>query len=496
VKKYLAAIVILAALILTASGADAAGEQNKKSGGAWFDWVLKKEAPPKKEKIDVKTIEVRKKAAIVQKEKEKSAVTKTKEMIFGVAEPETEKEAIDKESSWWGFLEEMLYSIGGGMISHIPGLESGSVDVNDVATNITSGDSAQLFPKVNPQGNKFLFLDITDAMMIKSAPTLDGKIQEKVRIENSGSAMSSLTWTDDGELAYIGRNVKEVKNKSGQIIDRKTADFQLRIQAPEQAQSQAINLDKIAFPLMHVTMLSDGSIIGTKVRKMTRKEFKATKVGFKSRKIIPLKNYENNWSFNGFQTEVVRIWPNGKILSYGRGTTPAVSNDETRVVFSRENIPGPHVKWWKRKVYYNLYIADVDKGVATRLTQRNSNDVQPVWAQDDAGIVFSTNFSEGHPKHPKRLYDLSYMPMGEKPFILIDAGSNEGGPSVDRKGNLYFHSNASLRFGEGAWTNPINYTLSTYHIWKADLNELRKKQTQDKKSNEDEEPVRSLTPIL
>jgi len=203
--------------------------------------------------------------------------------------------------------------------------------------------------------------------------------------------------------------------------------------------------------LTQAILLQDGSIIAvrlspirTRSRATNRKRGRVT--------------FED-WNPAGYQSSIVRIFPNGSEKSLSAGINPALSPDGRWIVYSMAEGRSVH-----------LFRMQVDGSQKAQLTDTRSIDVQPAWSPDGKWIVFTSNRARADMRHPRKgSWDIwAIDPEGRHLTQLTMDKARDGAPSVGPDGYVYFHSDRKISREEREF-HQVRGSTGGFHIWKIRL---------------------------
>jgi len=163
----------------------------------------------------------------------------------------------------------------------------------------------------------------------------------------------------------------------------------------------------------------------------------------------------DNWSVDGFVSELVLINPQGDMRTLGEGINPALSPDGKWIVFSMPVGRSSH-----------LFRMHPDGSDLIQITDARAVDVQPSWSPDGKWIVFTSNREEADLRHKKgNNWDIwAIDPTGRNLTRLSMDDARDGGARVGADGRVYFHSDRKVD-SELAKSRDIGRAEKGFHIW-------------------------------
>lgn len=163
----------------------------------------------------------------------------------------------------------------------------------------------------------------------------------------------------------------------------------------------------------------------------------------------------DNWSMEGFTTELVHVDADGGMRTLSEGVNPALSPDGEWIVFS---MPVGRS--------YHLFRMHPDGSDLIQVTDARSVDVQPSWSPDGKWIVFTSNREEADLRHKRgNNWDIwAIDPKGRNLTRLSMDDARDGGARVGTDGRVYFHSDRAVS-SEQAKARDIRRAERGFHIW-------------------------------
>ena len=130
----------------------------------------------------------------------------------------------------------------------------------------------------------------------------------------------------------------------------------------------------------------------------------------------------------------------GTVAGTGRYNSFAVSPSGTRVAFSRATAG---------LGTYDVWSLDVERGVETRITSAEGNELLPVWLSGEKAIVYSAS-EEGLPNLVRRDLDTG------KEVHLLPVGTFQLGQDVSPDGRTLLYTESSTQGPSTLWTLPVS----------------------------------------
>lgn len=163
----------------------------------------------------------------------------------------------------------------------------------------------------------------------------------------------------------------------------------------------------------------------------------------------------DNWSLDGFDSELVLMSPEGDMRTLGEGINPALSPDGQWVAFS---MPVGRS--------YHLFRMHPDGSDLIQITDARAVDVQPSWSPDGKWLVFTSNREQADLRHNKgNNWDIwAIDPTGRNLTRLSMDAARDGGARVGADGLVYFHSDRKVG-SDLARSRDISRTQQGFHIW-------------------------------
>jgi len=246
-------------------------------------------------------------------------------------------------------------------------------------------------------------------------------------------ALDSIQWLNNNKVYYLSGRA------GGLGLWEKISDgegMQRRIQ----------RLDGI---LIQPVLLSDGAIIATRLKPVSRKS--KTKTHRHTRH----DNF-NNWSFPGFITEIVRYDGTGSVRVLSEGVNPSLSPDGQWIAFAMPTGRSIH-----------LFRMRTDGSDLIQITDARSIDVQPSWSNDGKSILFTSNRTDNDLRHPgKSGWDIWSIGIDGRNLIQVTFDkAHDGAARMGSDGRIYFHSDREVSKALRAEHQIKSGSSHGYHIW-------------------------------
>jgi len=246
------------------------------------------------------------------------------------------------------------------------------------------------------------------------------------------NALTAFGWEDNAQVYFLSnRHV-------GPGLWERTADGQGMIKQVLETHGR----------LTQASLLQDGSIIAVRLSPVRTRSQASTR---RHRAIT----FEN-WSYSGYQPQIVRISPNGAEKQLSAGINPALSPDGGWIIYSMAEGRSIH-----------LFRMRTDGSHKAQLTDARSIDVQPAWSPDGKWIVFTSNRARADMRHPRKGdWDIwAIDPEGRHLTQLTMDRARDGAPDIGPNGYVYFHSDRKVT-REKRKFHQVRGATGGFHIWK------------------------------
>jgi len=163
----------------------------------------------------------------------------------------------------------------------------------------------------------------------------------------------------------------------------------------------------------------------------------------------------DNWSLEGFRSELVHISPEGDMRTLSQGVNPSLSPDGQWIAFS---MPVGRS--------YHLFRMHPDGSDLIQVTDARSVDVQPSWSPDGKWIVFTSNREHADMRRKGGSnWDIwAIDPTGRNLTQLTMDDARDGGARVGADGRVYFHSDRKVD-AQTAKARGMKRVQQGFHIW-------------------------------
>jgi len=251
------------------------------------------------------------------------------------------------------------------------------------------------------------------------------------RVTFDDRALDSIHWKNNDKVYYLSGRA------GGLGLWEKISDgegMQRRIQRLSGIITQPI-------------LLSDGSVIATRLKPVSRKNKSSG-----SRKHDAF----NNWTFPGFNAEIVRFEKGGDAHRLAEGVNPSLSPDGKWIAFAMPTGRSIH-----------LFRMRTDGSDLIQITDARSADVQPSWSHDGKSILFTSNRANNNLRRPKKSgWDIWSIGIDGRNLVQITFDkAHDGGARMGSDGLIYFHSDRPVSKTLRAERHIKSATSHGYHIW-------------------------------
>ena len=260
------------------------------------------------------------------------------------------------------------------------------------------------------------------------------------RISDDNRAFDSIGWRDNTHVYYLSERA------GGLALWEKISDgegMQRRIQALHGMITQPILLENNTIIAVRLTPLERRN----KQHQNTHSRHKADD------------NF-NNWTFDGFRTDIVRFNADGEEQVLANGVNPSISPDGQWLAFSMQTGRSMHL----------FRISLDDSSELIQITDSRSVDVQPSWSKDSQRLYFTSNRARPDLRHAnKSQWDIWSIDInGRNLTQLTHNEARDGAARMDKNGKIYFHSDRKIAKALRAQHQLGSGSNSGFHIWTID----------------------------
>jgi len=251
------------------------------------------------------------------------------------------------------------------------------------------------------------------------------------RVTFDDRALDSIGWKNNDKVYYLSGRA------GGLGLWEKISDgegMQRRIQ-------------RLSGILTQPILLSDGSIIATRLKPINRKTKSSS-----HRK----RDDFNNWTFPGYKAEIVRYNNDGEVRVLAEGLNPSLSPDGRWIAFAMPTGRSVH-----------LFRMHANGSDLIQITDARSADVQPSWSTDGKSILFTSNRTNNDLRHPKKSgWDIWSIGIDGRNLVQITFDkAHDGGARMGSDGRIYFHSDRPVSKTLRAERQVKSAPSHGYHIW-------------------------------
>jgi len=320
---------------------------------------------------------------------------------------------------------------------HAAGIDSRpgqSKTVADSASLLTlENNQTEMYPQPSP--NARYLLTVTwkgkDAWVSRRFSE-NGDPANRVTFDERG--LDSIHWKNNDKVYYLSDRA------GGLGLWEKISD----------GEGMQRRLQRLSGIITQPVLLSDGSIIATRLKPLSRKTKSSS-----HRK----RDDFNNWTFPGYSAEIVRFDKAGAVHELAEGVNPSLSPDGQWIAFAMPTGRSIH-----------LFRMHTDGSELIQVTDARSVDVQPSWSTDGKSILFTSNRANNDLRHPKKSgWDIWSIGMDGRNLIQLTFDkAHDGGARMGSDGRIYFHSDRSVSKALRAEHQLKSIPSHGFHIWTID----------------------------
>ncbi len=320
---------------------------------------------------------------------------------------------------------------------HAAGIDSRpgqSKAVADSASLLTlENNQTEMYPQPSP--NARYLLTVTwkgkDAWVSRRFSE-NGDPANRVTFDERG--LDSIHWKNNDKVYYLSGRA------GGLGLWEKISD----------GEGMQRRLQRLSGIITQPVLLSDGSIIATRLKPLSRKTKSSS-----HRK----RDDFNNWTFPGYSAEIVRFDKAGAVHELAEGVNPSLSPDGQWIAFAMPTGRSIH-----------LFRMHTDGSELIQVTDARSVDVQPSWSTDGTSILFTSNRANNDLRHPKKSgWDIWSIGMDGRNLIQLTFDkAHDGGARMGSDGRIYFHSDRSVSKALRAEHQVKSIPSHGFHIWTVD----------------------------
>jgi Tol biopolymer transport system component len=303
----------------------------------------------------------------------------------------------------------------------------------------------EMYPQPSPDGRYLLTVTRKGKYKWISRRYIENGDPANIVTEDT-RALDSIAWKNDGHVYYLSDRIGSLG------LWEKISDgegMQKRLQTMKGLLTQPV-------------LLKNGSVIAVRLHPIRSNQYQtgqyhSNRYGGKTNNISNShRDAFNNWEFNGFSAEIIRIDTDGKELVLSKGINPAVSPDGKWVAFAMPTGRSVH-----------LFRMRIDGSELIQITDARSIDAQPSWSKDGKWILFTSNRVGVNLRQPsKSQWDVWAIRTDGRNLTRITFDkARDGAPRMGSDGRIYFHSDRKISKQMRA-THQVNTGNSKgYHIW-------------------------------